>query len=40
MKRYKEAMREYEDTAKLFFEELGISPSERLMSQFEQMSSS
>lgn len=39
MKRYKEAMREYKDTAKLFFEELGISPSERLMSQFEQMSS-
>ena len=31
MKRYKEAMKEYDDTAKLFFEELGISPSERLM---------
>lgn len=26
MKRYKEAMKEYDDTAKLFFEELGISP--------------
>lgn len=39
MKRYKEAMKEYDDTAKLFFEELGISPSERLMEQFDQMSS-
>lgn len=38
MKRYKEALKEYENTAKLFFEELGISPSERLMKQFEQMS--
>ena len=32
-------MKEYDDTAKLFFEELGISPSERLMEQFDQMSS-
>lgn len=39
MKRYKEAMKAYEDTAKLFFEELGISPSEKLMKQFDEMSS-
>ena len=39
LKRYREAMKEYEDTAKLFFEELGISPSEKLMKQFEEMSS-
>ena len=39
MKRYKEAMKEYDDTAKLFFEELGISPSERLMEQFDQIPS-
>lgn len=37
--RFKEAMKEYEETAKLFFEELGINPSEKLMSQFELMSS-
>lgn len=35
---YKEAIREYENTAKLFFEELGISPSEKMMSMFESMS--
>ena len=39
LKRYKEAMKTYEDTAKLFFEELGISPSEKLMKQFDEMSS-
>ena len=38
LKQYREAMKEYEDTAKLFFEELGINPSERLMKQFEEMS--
>lgn len=35
---YKDAMKEYEDTAKLFFEELGISPSEKMMKQFDKMS--
>ena len=39
LKRYREAMKEYEDTAKLFFEELGISPSEKLLQQFDEMSS-
>ena len=38
MNHYKEALKEYEDTAKLFFEELGISPSEKMMKQFEKMS--
>lgn len=38
LKRYKEAMKEYEDTAKLFFEELGITPSDRLLNQFNEMS--
>lgn len=36
--RYDEAMEEYEQTAKLFFEELGVSPSERMIDQFEFMS--
>lgn len=36
--RYKEAMEEYEKTANLFFEELGVSPSEKLLNQFEVMS--
>lgn len=31
-------MKEYEATAKLFFEELGISPSEKMIHQFEYMS--
>lgn len=39
LRRYKDAMKEYEDTAKLFFEELGINPSGKMMRQFEQMSS-
>lgn len=34
MNRYKE----YEDTAKLFFEELGISPSERMLEQMKVFS--
>lgn len=38
LNRYKEAYREYEDTAKLFFEELGISPSERMMKQMKILS--
>lgn len=36
--RYKEALDEYEKTAKLFFEELGITPSEKMIQQFEYMS--
>lgn len=39
LKRYKEAMQEYEETSKLFFEELGVSPSDRMLEQFEIMSS-
>lgn len=38
LNRYKDALKEYEDTAKLFFEELGISPSEKMMDQFKAMS--
>ena len=36
---YKEAMKEYENTAKMLFEELGITPSEKMMNQFTLMSS-
>lgn len=36
--RYKEAISEYEETAKLFFEELGVTPSEKMIQQFEYMS--
>lgn len=39
LNRYKDALAEYETTAQMFFEELGINPSERMMNQFEQMSS-
>lgn len=38
LKHFKEALKEYEDTAKLFFEELGITPSDRLLKQFDEMS--
>ena len=38
LNRYKEAIQLYEDTAKLFFEEWGISPSEKMMNQFNEMS--
>ncbi|MDD7114584.1 MAG: BTAD domain-containing putative transcriptional regulator [Lachnospiraceae bacterium] len=38
MNRYKEAISEYEETARLFFEELGISPSEKMIQQFKFMS--
>lgn len=38
LNRFEEAMKEYEATAKLFFEELGISPSEKMIHQFEYMS--
>lgn len=35
---YKEAMREYENTAEMLFEELGINPSEKMLNQFQVMS--
>jgi tetratricopeptide (TPR) repeat protein len=38
LNRDKEAMKEYEDTTKMFFEELGLEPSERMMELFEAMS--
>lgn len=38
MNRYKEALKEYEATAKLLIEELGITPSEKMMEQFKIMS--
>ena len=38
MKQYKEAMEEYENAANLFFEELGMEPTEKMLEQFETMS--
>lgn len=38
MNRYKEALREYEETAKMLVEELGISPTPLMMEQFKIMS--
>lgn len=38
MNRYKEALREYEVTARMLIDELGVAPSERMMKLFEQMS--
>ncbi len=38
MNRFREALKEYENTAKLLTEELGVSPSERMMKQFAVMS--
>ena len=38
MHRYKESMKEYERTTKLLIEELGVSPSERMMKQFKVLS--
>lgn len=38
MNRYKEAYQFYEETSRMFFEELGISPSEKMMDQFKEMS--
>ena len=37
--RYKEAMEEYENTARMLADELGAAPSERMMEQFREMSS-
>lgn len=39
MNRLKEAMAEYDATSKMFFEELGVSPSEKMMTLFREMSS-
>lgn len=38
LERYKKAMDFYEETSRIFFEELGISPSGRIMKLFEEMS--
>lgn len=38
LNRYKEAYQYYEQTSKMFFEELGISPSEKMMNVFKEMS--
>lgn len=38
LNRYKEAHDYYDETSKMFFEELGISPSEKMMNQFREMS--
>ncbi len=38
MNRYKDALKEYEATAKMLFEELGVTPSERMLEQFSDMS--
>lgn len=38
MNRFKEALQEYENTARLLVEELGVTPSEKMMRQFEIMS--
>lgn len=38
MNQYEDAMAEYEKTAKYLFEELGVSPSDRMLKQFEVMS--
>ena len=38
MNLYKEAMKAYDDTAKLLIEEYGTIPSERMMNQFDEMS--
>lgn len=39
MQRYKEALQEYEETAKMLTEELGVSPTPKMMEQFKVMSS-
>ena len=38
MNHYKDAMREYEQTARMLVEELGVTPSARMLEQFEIMS--
>lgn len=39
MNRYKEAMDVYQDATKMFFDELGLSPSKKMMERFQVMSS-
>lgn len=38
LNRYKEAQQYYEKISKMFFEELGVTPSEKMMNQFKEMS--
>ena len=38
MHRYKDALKEYEETAKMLVEELGVSPTPKMMEQFKLMS--
>ncbi len=38
LNRYREALQYYEETSKMLFEELGISPSEKMMNLFQEMS--
>lgn len=38
MHRYKDALKEYEETAKMLVEELGVSPTPKMMEQFKIMS--
>ncbi|MDO5416533.1 MAG: BTAD domain-containing putative transcriptional regulator [Lachnospiraceae bacterium] len=38
MKRYKEALKVYESATAMFFEELGLSPSEKMLARFRAMS--
>ena len=38
LNRYKDALKEYKDTAKFMFEELGVSPSQKMMDLFDEMS--
>lgn len=37
LNRYEDALNEYEHTAKLLFEELGVTPSDRMLKQFDLM---
>ena len=37
MKRYDDALAAYSDTSKLFFEEFGVAPSEKMLSLYQQM---
>lgn len=39
MNRYKDALKEYETTAKILIEELGVSPSKKMLEQFKTLSS-
>ena len=39
LERYKEAMKLYEQTSKHYFEELGVTPSEKLVEQYRYLGS-